>query len=506
MFSTSSFSVATFATSFTNKIILQAISNISSISSRFNKILEMSGFSFKKHQLDGVMWCVQNETKPALRGGIVADEMGLGKTVLMIGTMFANFLPKTIIVVPPILIDQWAKEIYKCSGHNALIYHGANKKNVSFDDLASKKTCIVLTTYNMILPLKKKSITSDLLRIKWDRVIFDEAHHLRNCKTARFQWCKEISAPIRWLISGTPIQNRRSDFYSLCNMIGFDKTFFKSHGLNAVTYIKQNYILRRTKSEVGIDLPPVNKTNIVVPWKSVGEKMLSEEMHSLISKQSGVSSDKAKDAAYTIYDHGDPRAVLLMAMLRSRQSCVLPSLMKKSIDSCITNDKTGMYMDAMSSSSKLDSVIQTILDRKENGKGKIVFCHFIDEIDTIARRLKEGGVEKVVVYDGRTKGKKKRVFDKADVIILQIQTGCEGLNLQEFFSEVYFVSPHWNPAVEDQAIARCHRIGQQVDVNVFKFEMDGFGFNSATLLDSATLDKYVNSVQNVKRDIASSVI
>jgi len=288
-------------------------------------------------------------------------------------------------------------------------------------------------------------------------------------------------------------------------MLGFNKTFFKSS--SGIAYVKQNYILRRTKADVGIDLPPVNKTNIVVPWKSVGEKLLSEEMHSLISKQSGVSSDKAKDAAYTIYDHGDPRAVLLMAMLRSRQSCVLPSLMKKSISSCIANDKTGMYLDAMSSSSKLDVVINTILERKENGKGKIVFCHFIDEIDTIARRLRESGIEKVVVYDGRTtKGQKKRVFDKADVIILQIQTGCEGLNLQEFFSEIYFVSPHWNPAVEDQAIARCHRIGQQVDVNVFKFEMDGFGLNATLDIESNTLDKYVNQVQNVKRHIASSVV
>lgn len=509
MTSSFKFVVNSFSTLVTNKIINDAVSNVMRVNYRFNKILSKSGFGYKKHQFDGVMWCVQNETKinVSLRGGIVADEMGLGKTMLMVGTIFANFLPKTIIVVPPILIDQWAKEIYKCSGHNPLIYHGANKKKVSFDELNSKQACIVLTTYNMVLPLKK-TINSDLIRVKWDRVIFDEAHHLRNSKTARFQWCKQISAPIRWLISGTPVQNRRADFYSLCNMLGFDKTFFKSmsNTVNPVAYIKENYILRRTKAEVGIDLPPVNKTNIVVPWKSVGEKLLSEEMHSLISKQSGVSSDKAKDAAYTIYDHSDPRAVLLMAMLRSRQSCVLPLLMKKSIDHCITNDKTGIYSEAMSSSSKLDVVIQTILERSKNGKGKIVFCHFIDEIDTIARRLREGGVEKVVVYDGRTKGKQKRVFDKADVIILQIQTGCEGLNLQEFFSEVYFVSPHWNPAVEDQAIARCHRIGQQVDVEVFKFEMDGFGLNSDTMLDSGTLDKYVNSVQNVKRDIANSIV
>ena len=119
-----------------------------------------------------------------------------------------------------------------------------------------------------------------------------------------------------------------------------------------------------------------------------------------------------------------------------------------------------------------------------------------------------GGMTKIATFDGRTShGKRSEILtSKNDVLILQIQTGCEGLNLQEFFSEVYFVSPHWNPAVEDQAIARCHRIGQQVDVEVFKFEMDGFGLNCDTLLDSATLDKYVNCVQNVKRDIANSVL
>ena len=515
---------SSFVSGFVSGFIETAVQNVLKIDTRFNALVNRAGFGFKKHQLDGVMFCVQNEKKigassfsplsAPLRGGIVADEMGLGKTLLMIGTMFANFLPKTIIVVPPILIQQWAKEIYRCSGHNALIYHGANKKRVTFDELTSKKTCIVLTTYNTLLPLKSlkskalnKGASSDLLRVQWDRVIFDEAHHLRNFRTARFQWCKQISAPIRWLITGTPIQNRRADFYSLCFMLGFDKAFFKSKVYDPIAYIKENYILRRTKAQVGIDLPPVNRTNVVVPWKNVGEKMLSEEMHSLITKQSGVSCDKGGYAADMILSNiHDPRALLLIAMMRSKQSCILPLLMKKSIDSCILEDKTGVYLDAVSSSSKLDAVIKTILDRKDNGKGKIVFCHFIDEIDTIARRLREGGVEKVVLYDGRTKSNKKRVFDKADVIILQIQTGCEGLNLQEFFSEIYFVSPHWNPAVEDQAIARCHRIGQLLDVEVFKFEMSGFGVNADTLLESATLDKYVNQVQTVKRDIAVSVI
>ena len=82
-----------------------------------------------------------------------------------------------------------------------------------------------------------------------------------------------------------------------------------------------------------------------------------------------------------------------------------------------------------------------------------------------------------------------------DAIILQIQTSCEGLNLQQY-SEIYFTSPHWNPSVEDQAIARAHRIGQTQSVEVFKFVMKGFGE------DSKSIDQYIHIIQELKRDIA----
>ena len=111
-------------------------------------------------------------------------------------------------------------------------------------------------------------------------------------------------------------------------------------------------------------------------------------------------------------------------------------------------------------------------------------------------------MENVVTMDGRTtNAKRKKILEnKNDAIILQIQTGCEGLNLQENYSEVYFVSPHWNPAVEDQAIARCHRIGQTKPVFVNRFEMSKFDDLD---LNTVTIDKYVNGVQEIKRNIAS---
>jgi SNF2 family DNA or RNA helicase len=89
---------------------------------------------------------------------------------------------------------------------------------------------------------------------------------------------------------------------------------------------------------------------------------------------------------------------------------------------------------------------------------------------------------------------------KNEVLILQIQTGCEGLNLQENYNEIYFVSAHWNPAVEEQAIARCHRIGQKKEVFVFRFEMGGF------IEDTKSLEKYVDTVQVNKKAIASEII
>jgi SNF2 family DNA or RNA helicase len=146
-----------------------------------------------------------------------------------------------------------------------------------------------------------------------------------------------------------------------------------------------------------------------------------------------------------------------------------------------------------------------ILERKGNGCGKLIFCHFREEIDEIATRLRNGGMTTVATFDGRTSnGKRFDILnDKNEALILQIQTGCEGLNLQENYSEIYFISPHWNPAIEDQAIARCHRIGQTKPVFVQRFEMCNFIKEENQEIDTRTIDNYVGQVQTNKRIIAS---
>lgn len=465
---------------------------------RFNIILEKAQFQFKQYQHDGVEWCVKNELRPNpvsnIRGGFIADEMGLGKTIMMIGTMFVNYLQRTLIVVPPVLIQQWYKEIFSASGHKALLYYGEDKKNITLEDI--ERAPIVLTTYNSLFPSQCL-----LKKIVWSRVIFDEAHHLRNCGTRRFKSCKQIKARIRWLVTGTPIQNKKQDFYNLCSAVGMKPSFYTDPA-NLRT-IGKHFVLRRTKATVGILLPPVCKNNKIVKWKNKKEMMLSEEIHALLPNQTFVSGAKRRKLAEAIGSKA------FVSILRARQSCVLPSLMRWSIEHWL---KKGLisseYLEALDYTSKLDAVIELIVSRKDNGKGKIIFCHYHGEIDIIAQKLVASGLKKVVTYDGRNSGGENlaTLAEPADALVIQIQTGCEGLNLQHNFSEIYFVSPHWNPCVEDQAIARCHRIGQLKPIDVFKFEMCGFAKDEDSEVDPCTLEKYVNKVQDIKREISRQIL
>ena len=453
------------------------------------EFLKFSGLNYSQYQFDGVKWLIEKETSEVSGGlargggygcgGILADEMGLGKTITMIGTFVSNLLPKTLIVVPLILIEQWKQQILKTTGHRVIVYHGPNKPDVSClltglgsdSSLVSRKTYIVITTYHTL-------VSSTILhQIQWNRTVFDEAHHMRNKNTQCFHVACGLKRDICWLLTGTPIQNSEKDLENLCEVarIPFDRV--------------QDYMLKRTKKEVGISMPELTENVEMISWRpDTSEHALGMRFHRLLEAK-GIGCK-------------------LPIMLRAKQVCIMPEMvntveMISEVDALTTLSQDAVTkVDAVaqeqvviveSSNSKIERAIEIMVERKLNGNQKIVFCHFHAEIDIIMIRLIDAGMT-VGVLDGRRKCSVADV-EENDVLIIQIQTGCEGLNLQRF-NEIYFIGPHWNPAVEDQAVARCHRIGQLKPVVVYRFIMENLVENSMK-----SMDTYIRDVQERKRNI-----
>jgi len=461
---------------------------------RFDNFLTFAKLQKKEYQTECIRFCLRNELASEslphqVRGGIVADEMGLGKTIMMIGLILANFQKRTLIVLPVALLKQWEQQILKNTGHQALVFYGAEKKTITQQMLENAP--VVITTYGHMVRRSFAAIThkdvsksthahareNRLYGLKWSRVIFDEAHHLKGRNTQIFKSVSSLNADIRWFVTGTPIQNSIHDLYSLCALLGIPAAYYANKD-NIRTIVK-TFVLKRTKQSVGLSLPPLTTKNIVVQWSNPGEMILARNLHSgirclNIPGGGGVGGDPAlPDAdAQDMSWFPEPSPVKIGRMIQAKQSCIYPRLAcRKSVPQMPPCEDENY-------SSKISKVVRTILSRKDNGKRKIVFCHFRGEIDYIQARLTTAFPSLVVRYlDGRTKESERRQIlapdADIDVLILQIQTCCEGLNLQQF-SEVYFVSPDWNPSVEDQAIARCHRFGQTEPVVVFRFVMAPF--------------------------------
>ena len=451
----------------------------------FKTFVKENNLSKNRHQKRGVKWILKRETREecpqGIRGGLIADEMGLGKTIQILGAMYSNPVKRTLIVLPNALLEQWCKTIKGLLKTEPLLFHGPIVKNITKKMV--KAHPIVVTTYGMVAQ------NNALLRkIKWSRAIFDEAHHLRNNQTKAHKYAVALKRKITWLMTGTPIQNKRSDFYALCKVLGLSENYYLKD--ENMSEISKCFILKRTLKEVGIELPQLHQHTTVVKWKSERELDFAKGLHSLLGF-SGVSGTINSRSIVEQFNQCP-----LSTLLRARQMCIYPEMVQKKIEDMITKGIIPEENIDISSNSKINAVVEQI-DGNRNGRCKLVFCHFRSEIDVLAKKLGEKNFS-VCTFDGRCSAADREVIMQSspDVLILQVQTCCEGLNLQQF-KEVYFVSPHWNPAVEDQAVARSHRIGQTEDVHVYRFKMDSFDQDQ----DDMTIEDYASQLQKKKREL-----
>jgi SNF2 family DNA or RNA helicase len=569
---------------------------------RFDEYVQKSGLEPKSYQREGVEFCLRREHRgevggsAGVIGGIIADEMGLGKTIVMMGLILANLAAfrRTLIVVPVALIAQWVAQIKKTiidtgvkTDLVVVVYHGVTgKRRVVLSEGGGEPVwChrppkrggggggaraidIVITTYgcvameepasvskknplNVVVKAAPKVPTLSLLTFRADRVIFDEAHHMRNKTSRIFKGAMRVvvasaaaARPSVWIVTGTPIQNKISDLKSLCYILGFGVGDLISEEKRRA--IRDEYVLRRTKVSVGMvaaesaaegeevveeavdvtcapRLQSLKHYKSQVPWTSENELDLSREIH-----------QKARNTT--------DRAERLKLYTRMRQMCVWPALLSskmktktKDMDDSDAEETHGLSMDefhvAVSKQSKLDRVVATMVAEAAAGGGSgrksIVFCHYRREMTQLRDMLLRGGggavvsgEEDIAIIDGTVSAKERsRIFAASPrVLILQIRTCSEGLNLQEY-SDVYFVSPHWNPCVEDQAIARCYRMGQTKGVRVFRFYMTDFvaevdsvgGEDTATVEAEAsecisTLDHKCEEIQEKKRVLCNEFL
>ena len=494
----------------------------------FPKWCESRGLDIKPHQIDGFEWVHSHETQVtnisgniAKPGGFVCDEMGLGKTILMIGAMALNPKRRTLIVVPKCLLEQWRDAIAKFLGwreKDILLYHGAAGRKKQ-DDIGDYY--IVITTYGMISARKPNAkgeiYECPLWGQQWDRLIYDESHHLRNVGTAVFRGANNLESSIVWMVTGTPINNSKKDFKAQLALQGSPP----GRNIRATT---EAIVLRRTKAQVGIKMPTLTEHTVEVEWESPEEERFVRNIHSLMA----FAPVTQQNVNMIIRNLGAMYQSVFPLFMLMRQACVKPimaynGMFRRALDRDFDMDD----FEPPNTSSKINAVVNKVVANRTTRKSKLIFCLFRAEMEHISQSLKRQGFNPVVINGSTTKKQRRfalqaglkdeewaeiapKLYECApicplinsflapNVLIAQIQTSCEGLNLQHF-AEVYFTTPHWNPAVESQAIARCHRIGQKSKVEVYKFITK---FEDTEDERSMSLDQYCMQVQEVKREIA----
>lgn len=469
-----------------------------------SEIMGCAGFSLRDYQRKGVGWMIRQELKSKYPGGILADDPGLGKTIQTLGLM-AGLPKKTLLIVPLAVLDQWQQIITTVFGYKSLYVHYGSGKLSNSIDIQSRKFDICLTTHGSSASNKKKCYTTQLhIPNFWERIIIDEGHVIRNPNTKLFKTNKNYSniIPSRWILSGTPIQNKRKDIITLLDFIGISP---KDSNVDLDSYILQ-YVLRRTKKVlISEGLISCDFNTHLIPFDNSAEQHIYENLET-------ESLERLADLKYSGTALHEYEANVLETIVRLRQATSHPNIALNALKNKYCHDF--VHIPCFSGeSTKITRITNDLL--KVTGLS-LVFCHYRDEMSRVQHSVEDHGITCKLYHGGLSKIQRGNVLDSfklanksaPTVLIIQIMAGGVGLNLQEF-SNVFILSPDWNPTNEFQAISRAHRFGQTETVKVHKYVLTynpEFMENPDHFDTVTTIDQRILLVQITKRTMMANIL
>jgi SNF2 family DNA or RNA helicase len=432
-------------------------------------------------------------------GGILADDMGLGKTVQLIAHLclekeeFENNQTKPhapfLVVCPTSVLPNWLSECQKFAPHLKVIAYHGTARDVALEDF--KSTDLIVTTY----PILTRDV-EQLRTFCYRGFALDEAQTIKNHGTKLAQAARQLKADYRFCLTGTPVENHLGELWSqfeflLPGLLG-DQTRFRTKFRNPIEKEGNSerkqilakrikpFLLRRTKQEVAKELP--DKTTVVQKIElSSAQKDLYETVRLASTKQ--VREQIAKNG------FNNSHILILDALLKLRQVCGDPRLVKLSAARALNSTNK------IRNSAKLEELLEKLSQLVLEGRKILVFSQFTSMLSLIAEELKARGLEFVTIT-GDTRDRKTPVDNFQNglvpIFLISLKAGGTGLNLTAADIVIHY-DPWWNPAVEEQATDRAHRIGQTKKVFVYK------------LIARGTIEEKMLELQERKRALANSI-